>query len=289
MLTHEEVCRFISDMHGLEIDTVTEIKYLKDKVGREIIDCSYQVGGNTEQCIVKVYHAGCDDDSELGVIRLAEKNRLASLELAAYSINIPKVHGSHLADDVSCIVMEKLEQTQWKPETRSEAAGILARLHNISFTSLSRQLRELVGDSKPNRDRGRLGVIGRSKFLDKNIPTWRKQYPELSKDAIRISESAEPVSTITTLVHGDYFTVNLIPTAHGFYVIDWDLLALGDPMWDLGMLIGADRGITDDEIEQTTQTYRSIRPVDEGVLSWQMKCWITLRKLIELMDKYRKI
>ncbi len=289
MLTTENVKTLISKSLGLEIDSLLEIHEIRDRAGREIIDCLNRVGSEAEKCILKVYHKDCDDDSELGVFKLAKKTHLASRNLAVYSIKIPKVFGSYMSNDFSCVVMERLQQTHWEPGTRVEAAGILARLHSISLETLSDELQGLIRDSKPNRDRGRLGVIGRSKYLDKKYPQWRGRHLRLSKSVDRIIKSVEPVSSMTTLVHGDYFSVNLISTADGLYVIDWDLLALGDPMWDLGFLVGADEGLTEKESEEVIQAYRQTRPIDADVLHWQMECWRTLRGLIKLMDEYRNL
>lgn len=289
MLTIENIKTLISKCLGQEIGYFLETHEIRDRSGREVIDCAYQIGSETELCILKVYHRGCDDDSELGVFKLAMKSHLASRDLAVHSIKIPKVYGSCLSDDISCTVMEKLEQMRWEPGTRVKAAEILSRLHNVPLESLSNEFQELIRDSKPNRDRGRLGVIGRYKYLDKKYPGWRERHPKLSESIEGIIESVEPVSSMTTLVHGDYFSVNLIPTADGLYVIDWDLLALGDPMWDLGFLVGADDGLAEREIEEVIQAYGQTRPIDEEVLHWQLECWKTLQKLIKLMDEYRNI
>lgn len=286
MLTTESIKTILSKSLDLEIDSLLETYEIKNNVGREVIDCKYSVAGRIEQCVLKAYHKGCDDDSELGVVRVASKNFLASRDLNVRSIKIPKVFGIQLSDEISCILMEKLDQTQWVPENRIEAAEILARLHNVSLDSLSDNLQQLIQDSKPNRDRGRLGVTGRGKYLDAKFPGWRKRYPELSRNTDKIAGSVEPFSSMKTLVHGDYFSVNLIPTADGLYVIDWDLLALGDPMWDLGFLVGADNGVDREEFEEVVQIYKRTRSVVEQVLRWQVECWNTLRELIKLMKKY---
>jgi len=286
LLTIDNVYNFISRSLDLAIHSILEVREIRDSSGREVLDCLYRVGDSTERRVLKVYHKGFDDDSELGVVNVARKVHLTSVELAARSIKIPRVFGSYLSDDIACIVMEKLEQTKWNADTRVAAAKILARLHNVSLDSLSSNFQRLIRDSKPNKDRGRLGVIGRSNFLDKNHPQWRERYPELSKRVTEIAESFEPVSSMITLVHGDYFSDNLIPTLDGLYVIDWDLLALGDPMWDLGLLVGADSGISEKEIENVIRAYRRIRSIDEDVLCWQMACWKSLLELIKLMREY---
>jgi len=287
LLTAENVKYFITKSLGIEVQAIMEIHEIRDRSGREILDCMYSTNAGIKRHILKAYHKGFDDDAELGVANVARKTHLSSIELAAHSIRIPRVFGSHLSDEIACVVMEYLEPEDWRGGTREEAAGILACLHNLPIHILSDDLQKLIHDSKPNRDRGRLGVIGRSKFLDKMHPEWREQNQKLSGNVSEIVESVEPVSSMTTLVHGDYFSVNLIPTSDGLHVIDWDLLALGDPMWDLGFLIGADSGIDPKEIEDVVDAYRRNRPVDEDVLKWQMTCWESLLGLMKLGREYR--
>jgi fructosamine-3-kinase len=288
MLTPEIARYYISGCLGLEVHSVLEMRELRNRSGREVLDCTYQVGGITERHILKVYHQGFDDDSESGVINVARKAQLSSLELAARAIRIPKVFGSYLSEDLACILMERLEETGWEAETRVAAAGILARLHNVPLDSLSKDFQKLITDSKPNRDRGRPGVVARSQFLDKIHSGWRTRYPELSRNVTAIVESAEPLSSMTTLVHGDYFSVNLIPTVNSLYVIDWDLLAMGDPMWDLGFLLGADSGVSEEEIQATIRAYQRTRPIDEDALRWQMTCWRSLLELGKVIREHSK-
>jgi fructosamine-3-kinase len=288
MLTPEIARDYISRCLGLDIHTILEIRELRDRSGREILDCRYRVGDVTERHILKAYHKGFDDDSELGVANVAQKAHLSSLELADRAIRIPKVFGSYLSEDLACILMERLEETRWEAETRVAAARILARLHDVPLDSLSKDLQKLITDSKPNRDRGRPGVTARLQLLDKNHPDWRGRYPELSMHVAEIIKSIEPVSSLTTLVHGDYFSVNLIPTVEGLYVIDWDLLAMGDPMWDLGFLLGADSGVSEEEIQDTIRAYQRTRPIDEDALHWQMTCWKSLLELGKVIREYSK-
>jgi aminoglycoside phosphotransferase (APT) family kinase protein len=49
-----------------------------------------------------------------------------------------------------------------------------------------------------------------------------------------------PTSKRKTLVHGDYFSANILSVRDGLKIIDWETFGWGDPMWDLGFLIGAD-------------------------------------------------
>ena len=56
-------------------------------------------------------------------------------------------------------------------------------------------------------------------------------------------------------------------------MFDWDLLALGDPMWDLGFLLEADRNVGEREAEDVINAYQSVRPLDGARLGWQRECW----------------
>jgi aminoglycoside phosphotransferase (APT) family kinase protein len=83
----------------------------------------------------------------------------------------------------------------------------------------------------------------------------------------------EPPLGQITLQHGDYFSVNLAATAGGLHVLDWDLFALGDPMWDLGFLLEADRNVGEQEAREVCDAYQNLRPIAEERLTWQRRCW----------------
>ena len=286
MLTIERIYDLISKSLGLEIDSILETLELRDRSDGKVLDCRYQVDEVIERRILKVYFKGFDEDYELGAAGVARKTQLASLELADHPVRIPKVFGSYLSDDMACVLMERLEQTKWEAATRVAASEILARFHNLPLSSLSDDLQRLIRDSRPNRDRIRLGVIGPSRRLDRDHPGWREQYPGLSQRVSKIVENEEPLSAMNTLVHGDYFSVNLFPTAAGLYVIDWDLLALGDPMWDLGFLVGADAGLGEKEIGDVIKAYRHTRPIDEEVLRWHRECWTAFWEMRKVIKEY---
>jgi aminoglycoside phosphotransferase (APT) family kinase protein len=92
------------------------------------------------------------------------------------------------------------------------------------------------------------------------------------------SAPEEPPLQEQTLQHGDYFSVNIFAIADGIRVLDWDLLALGDPMWDLGHLLEADRGLSEAEAAAVIQAYQQVRPLDEARLRWQRACWRQFRE-----------
>jgi len=74
-------------------------------------------------------------------------------------------------------------------------------------------------------------------------------------------------------VHGDYFSKNILPVAGGLCIVDWETFARGDPMWDLAFLIGAERGLTDDEVEAVIAEYASGAALDRDRLMWHKQEW----------------
>ncbi|MDD5190467.1 MAG: aminoglycoside phosphotransferase family protein [Dehalococcoidales bacterium] len=255
--------------------------------GSNVYDCRFQAGNSVDRCILKIYHSGSEDYSEIGFTGTARKVILASKELREYHIGIPRVLGTYFSDDVACVAIERMEPATWDEGTRATAAVTLAQLHNISLSSLTSELQKLIVDSKTNRDRIRFGVIGQIKVLDRDYPGWRTEYPELSQRGVKMCECTEPLSPFVTLLHGDYFSKNLIPTSQGVYVIDWDLLSMGDPMWDLGFLLGTDNDVNRDEAEDVIKIYKQSRPIDSTVLSYHVECWKTFHALRKITKEFR--
>lgn len=212
------------------------------EVGRD--DCCrvWECLVNGEAVVLKVYSPGFDDYSELGPVQTARKHALALTEMPALGVPTPTVLGSAQQGDEAALVMEHVEALSWRRETRVEAARVLAALHRTPLTSLSAELADLVNRSRPNRDR-----VG--------------------------SAPDEPREPEPVLQHGDYFSINILETIDGLRVIDWDLLALGDPMWDLAFLLEADRGVTEEEGEAVIAAYEAVCPVDPERLAWQRDCW----------------
>ncbi len=75
------------------------------------------------------------------------------------------------------------------------------------------------------------------------------------------------------LVHGDYFSKNILPVAGGLCIIDWETFGWGDPMWDLGFLVGADQNLTDEEVEAVIAEYGSSATIDGHGLMWHKHRW----------------
>ncbi|MBN2074382.1 MAG: phosphotransferase [Dehalococcoidales bacterium] len=264
--------------------TVKKVEPITSGSGCDVLDCSFSVDSRPSEGILKIYHEGYDDYSEIGVMRTAGKNVLSAKELNTGDIHIPEVTGYCLEGNTSAILYEKLIASEWNRETRIKTAKVLGGLHNISLGSLSDELKEDITGSKPNRDRIRNGVLNFPVTLDKNSPEWRRTYPELSHDANELKKNKEPFSAMITLVHGDFFSANILSVEDRIYIIDWDLLALGDPMWDLGFLVGADRDLEQVEVEAVIKEYRKHREIDNEILTWHIRCWKTFFKLRELLN-----
>jgi 5-methylthioribose kinase len=269
------------DTDGVIIDKAEPVK---SGSGCDVIDCGVSVDGRPSEGILKIYHEGYDDYSEIGVMRTARKNVLAAKELNTGVIHIPTVTGYYLEEKTSAILSEKLITSVWRPETRIKAAKTLGLFHNIALKSLSNDLQKEITDSRPNKDRIRNGVLHFPEALDEKTPEWRNMYPELSRDADELKNTEEPVSAMKTLVHGDFFSLNILFTEDKLYIIDWDLLASGDPMWDLGFLVGAEKNLGQEEVEDIIEEYGKYREVDDAVLAWHIRCWKTYFKLRELLN-----
>jgi aminoglycoside phosphotransferase (APT) family kinase protein len=195
-----------------------------------------------ERMVLKVYAPGFDDYSGLGPVDTARKHALALMELPTFGVPTPRCLGLAVEGGEAALVMERMVALPFTHAHRVEAARVLARLHSVEIGDFSHDLADLASRSTPNR--GRVGEV--------------PDEPELGE---------------TTLQHGDYFSVNLAATVAGLRVLDWDLLALGDPMWDLGFLLEADRNAGEREPREATEAYQSLRPIDEERLTWQRECW----------------
>jgi len=132
-------------------------------------------------------------------------------------------------------------RTLWTPQTKLQAAAILGRVHTLDGHELSKPLRSLVRASDPREFRTTCGQA--------------------------------PKATHRTLVHGDYFSVNILPAAGGIRNIDWETFGWRDPMWELGFLIGADRDLQQDEVEAVIAEYQRHAPVHRECLTWHQRHW----------------
>jgi aminoglycoside phosphotransferase (APT) family kinase protein len=231
-----ERCLQCSD---LQLHSATEVGHGS---GCCVWDCNLRAHGRDVGAILKLYAPGFDEYSELGPVDTARKHALVLAVMPALGVPTPRVLGFAQQGDEAALVIEHVKVLPWQRETRIEAARILARLHSTPLSSLSAELMDIVRRSRPNRDR--VGCV-----------------------------PAEPREPEPVLQHGDYFSVNILQTRDGLRVIDWDLLALGDPMWDLGHLLEADRGVTDAESAAVIAAYEAVCPIAPERLAWQRECW----------------
>jgi fructosamine-3-kinase len=195
-----------------------------------------------DKVILKLYSPGFDDYSRLGPADTARKHALALSEMPHFGVPTPRLLGFAAEGDEAALATEWLSAATFTPAHRIDAARTLARLHMVQLSDLSPELADLVARSTPNH--GRVG-----------------EAPD------------EPPLKETALQHGDYFSVNLAATADGLRVLDWDLVAIGDPMWDLGFLLAADRGVKEEEASAVIAAYKEARRIDEQRLAWQRRCW----------------
>jgi aminoglycoside phosphotransferase (APT) family kinase protein len=223
---------------GSEAAELRGYRVLRGHSGSRTVLCETGAG----PVVLKLYSPDSDDYSCLGPVGTARKHALALQELPALGIPAPRCLGFAADGDEAAVVIEWLEIEPLSPPDRMEAARVLARLHATRRADLSPELAELVMRSTPNRDR-----MGNA--------------------------AGEPPLREAALQHGDYFFANLASTVHGLRVLDWDLLACGDPMWDLGFLVGADRDLSAAETEAVIAAYQEHRPVDAARLAWQRRCW----------------
>jgi len=216
---------------------------LRTQIEREVWDCRCQADAGQLDAILVVFKPGSLKavNTNLPPELVSEKCFLTMMELPALGIPTPTALGCAVAGREAAVLYKKVERTEWVSGTRVIAAGVLARLHNLREAHLSRRLQELVRLSDPREYRTTGGRAPRGKK--------------------------------STLVHGDYFSKNILPVAGGLCIVDWETLARGDPMWDLAFLIGADRDLTDEEVEAVIAEYASGATVDRDRLMWHKREW----------------
>ena len=251
--------------------------------GCRVWRCDVELDGSPRQIILKVYQAGFADDSGLRAGGVARKSALALSELRRFGVPTPDLIGHASKGEMAAIVYEKVQASPWTASTRLEAAESLAKLHRIAISEVGDELACLVRSSAPNRYRT-LNGLRDYRDLEESASNWRTEYVGLAGEIEWLLANGEPHSEMEALVHGDYFSGNLVSGA-GVRIVDWDLLALGDPMWDLGFLVGADRDVGEEEAAEVVAAYSRVAPVDKGVLSWHRRCWRAFWKLRELRER----
>ncbi|NOY54835.1 MAG: aminoglycoside phosphotransferase family protein [Actinobacteria bacterium] len=261
---------------------VTAIVQVGRGSGCSVSRCRVHTRAGEKDVHIKIYERGMDDYSRLGPVDTAKKQFLALVELPRFGIRVPQVIGMKASAGEAAIVVETVGGGEWAHSARLRAAGTLSRLHQIRPADLSEDLQALVGRSCPNRNRVARGVAEYWGQLNRQHPGWHLERADLARKAGGVLASEEPVCSSPTLVHGDFFSRNLV-TDGDVVVIDWDLLALGDPMWDLGHLLCADRCVAEDERREVLASYGT--GAAQAGLRWHEAAWAAfwdLRDLLEL-------
>jgi hypothetical protein len=220
-----------------------EARQVKRNEAREVWDCVVEIDGNTRGTVLTVFMPGPLDqvNTSLQPADAARKCALAFAELPSLGIPTPELLGYAEHGDEAVILLEKSESVPWTTGVRVQAARVLASLHLLLEFDLSSNLRDLVRDSDPREARSTGGEA--------------------------------PPSGLCTLVHGDYFSANILSVVDGLRVMDWETFGFGDPMWDLGFLIGADRDLSTAEVESVIEAYEGAAPLNRDCLVWHKHRW----------------
>lgn len=200
-------------------------------------------------------------------------------ELPPLGVPVPAVTDNTVGATEALVVSEAIDPQPFTQDHRVAAARILRNLHMIEPEALSPELGGLVGRSRPNADRIRFGVEEAAAALDRRDPAWRDTPPGERVNALLAAGEPPPGAA---LVHGDYFSANLLAVGDGVVVIDWDLLSLGDPMWDLAFGVGADRDLDPGLIDRVLDAYGR-DAIDETSLLWHRECWSLFWRLRDLL------
>lgn len=154
----------------------------------------------------------------------------------------PEVMGApfYLMECVEGTVYRTPEDTRTlRPEQARELSfaliDVLARLHAVDPDAIG-----LEGFGRP------AGFLGRQmrRWTAQLDASRSREIPGIDELAGRLSEEV-PENTAVAIVHGDYRLDNVIvgPGATVAAVVDWELATLGDPLADLGLLVGYWTGV----------------------------------------------
>jgi hypothetical protein len=231
--------------------SLTAVRNLRNGPEREVWDCTCRTESGKTDVILTVFKPGSLEtvNTSLPPELVSEKCFLAMSELPALGISTPVPVGYAISDGEAAVLHEKVKTTEWTYDTLVRAARMLARLHSLEEPALSGRLQELVRLSDPLEGRTTGGLA--------------------------------PRGSDERLVHGDYFSKNILPVPGGLCIIDWETFGWGDPMWDLGFLIGADRNVTDDETEAVIIEYAAHATLDRHRLMWHRRRWADFWKARE--------
>lgn len=287
---HEQIRQWVSRCLAVPDIEVSQIVNIKHEPGREVWRCTVRCGAAPLPVVVKIFKPSHPDavNASLPPVATAQKCALAKQELRTLGVPAPTCFGFASEDESASIIVEWLTQTTWTSLTRVEAAQSLAYLHCLDPRSLSDTLRSLLQQSDPRPQRAYLWLTGNVQKLEENHPGWRTKYADLAAAVDGLLETRCAVGGQQAVVHGDYFSANIVATAGGIRIMDWETLALGDPMWDLSFLIGADRDLTPAVVDAVLETYGKIAPLAMGDLLWHKQCWDLCWQLHDLIKQLAK-
>ena len=148
----------------------------------------------------------------------------------------------------------KLEE----PRTDDEWLALGRLIARIHLVGAKHGVRDRVLFTPKSYTEKNLEGLKESGFLP---PDLGRQYDEIVRDIIRMSEplfqNAEKIR-----IHGDCHRGNLLYGAVGFWVIDFDDMAVGAPMQDLWMLLPGRLQDSRREMNLLAEGYETFRPFD---------------------------
>lgn len=286
--TGEQIAQWLVRCFGTQPITVVQIVKGQQRPGREQWRCQVRRGAEEVSVIVKVFKPSDSAavNASLSPGATAHKCALAKQELRTWGLPTPRCFGFEAEHQTGMIIVEKLIAATWTSATRIQAAQHLANLHQLRLESLSVTLQSLVQCSDARPQRTYLWLRENLAKVEALQPTWQISYPALADTAHELLDTPSVTSGQVGLVHGDYFSANVFATDVGIRVIDWETFALGDPMWDLAFLIGADRNLAQTEVDRVIAAYGAIAPVALPSLLWHKRCWDTAWALQDLVKQF---
>lgn len=164
------------------------------------------------------------NNGRLSTLEAVKHEFETSKAVEALGIAVPKVYEivrvGHAYATVSQIIHGKKSLSRIchdQPERTEEMAQLLSQkgkeFHSTPCNT----------DSFPNRKEQALQAIDQIDFISK-------------KNRVIVRKFIETIPDVTTCLHGDFQTGNLIESGGQLYWIDLDRFAYGDPMFDIGHL-----------------------------------------------------
>jgi aminoglycoside phosphotransferase (APT) family kinase protein len=255
---------------------------LKNVPGREHWKVRLRVSGREVTCLLTVFSAAPPEQLNCVLMpaKLAEKNAHAMAELPSFGIATPRVLGWAQGETNAALLTEWINQSPKSSIHRIEAACALGRLHDLQLSDLSPDLGRLILESDPKPER--CSPIWHSRLLDTKRPGWREKESSLATNVDAWLSNALPLNERRP-VHGDCFSANYLVDGNDVRILDWETLGLGDPMWDLAILLGADRGLPAEELEACIKAYEQSMPVNTMRLLHYQNGWELRWRMAELL------